>query len=122
MVAAVLVAGAMVAGCEMGVSCTLIGCADGVDIVWSGASSRDRGTLTIDGVSVSFDCATAGSTNGVFCNPNGLRLGRTPTDLRVEVVTPSGTRSGTFVVSYTTSRPNGPSCEPVCRSATVTVP
>ena len=30
-------------------SCTLIGCDDGVQITWSGASSSDHGVLTLDG-------------------------------------------------------------------------
>ncbi|MFO0626182.1 MAG: hypothetical protein U0325_11250 [Polyangiales bacterium] len=116
-----VIAGVVGTGCIVGGECTLIGCADGVDITWSGASSQDRGTLVADGVTYAFDCAAAPSST-VWCTSTGVRLQRTPTALRVDVVTPSGARSGTFSPRYTTSRPNGPDCDPVCRGATVTVP
>lgn len=110
-----------VSGCIVGGACTAIGCADGVSVAWANPSPRDRGTLIADGVTYAFDCAAA-PTATVWCTPTGLRLSATPTTLRVEVVTSTGTRSGSFTVAYTTSRPNGPDCEPVCRNATVTVP
>jgi hypothetical protein len=116
-----LLAGAAASGCIVGGACTTIGCADGVNVEWSGATMRERGTLVIDGEILAFDCA-AGPTAAVWCTPKGLRLTRTPTTLRVEVITDRGTRSGSFTPQYTSNRPNGPDCDPVCRGATVTVP
>lgn len=121
LLALALVAGAAAPGCVVGGACTLIGCADGVDVNWSDASSEDRGTLVADGVAYAFDCAV-GSSSTVACTPTGARLRLAPLTLRVDVVTRSGARRGTFTPSYTTSRPNGPDCDPVCRGATVTVP
>ncbi|MFO0610820.1 MAG: hypothetical protein U0324_47095 [Polyangiales bacterium] len=110
-----------VGGCVGSSSCTLIGCLDGVTVNWSGASSTDRGTLTADGVAIAFDCAApSGST--VLCTGTGVRLQGRPASLRVEVMTRAGARTASFTPQYVQSRPNGPGCDPVCNSATVTVP
>lgn len=115
-----LLASALASGCIGGGECTAIGCADGVNVEWSGATMRERGTLVLDGQTLAFDCSA--TTAAVWCTPTGLRLMRTPVTLRVEVITDRGVRSGSFTPQYTTSRPNGPDCDPVCRGATVTVP
>lgn len=109
------------AGCVGSNACTLIGCVDGVQVNWSGASSVDRGTITADGVAIPFNCAT-GSTSTLVCTGTGVRLQGRPARLQVEVTTATGTRTASFTPQYVQSRPNGPGCDPVCNNATVTVP
>ncbi len=108
------------AGCVGSNACTLIGCVDGVQVNWSGASSADRGKLTADGVTVNFDCAA--SSAEYTCNPAGILFRGRPARLSVEVTSAAGTRTASFTPQYVQSRPNGPGCDPVCNNATVTVP
>ena len=112
---------ALLPGCLVGGACTTIGCLDGVDVRWSSASPTDRGTITADGVVMPFDCA-ASSSRGVSCTGAGVRVQGRPARLQVEVITATGTRTGSFTPQYVQSRPNGPDCDPVCSNATVTVP
>lgn len=105
--------------CIVGGACTLIGCVNGVRITWSGRTTSDRLVVIADGTRYEVDVRSASAP--FWIEPDAVRFEGRPTSLRVELTTPSGTRSGTFTPVWTTSTPNGPDCGPVCYTATVTV-
>jgi hypothetical protein len=100
-------------------SCTLIGCLDGLHVQFD--SPPPDGTVIevngSDGMPTIMH-VVCGATNCDF----GLYFeGYTPPYLTVHVVTPTGEGISTYEPKYVKSQPNGEDCPPTCRSATVLV-
>lgn len=150
-----LLALCLIAACDSasggdGKSCTLIGCAGGLNIdfvrspwpagAYSVSVKLDGSQHALCAVELPFATATSSAT----CNApdvtlgtsgqmlptaqhaiTGLRIGGMPKTVHVEI-----TRNGVLEMAtdltptYLTSRPNGPGCEPLCTQANVnlTVP
>jgi len=109
---------ALFAGCS-GITgiCTLVDCDSGLFVqlaqtptgpyrieVFSGEDTPDH----------VFDCE-----NPSLCYPKFIDY--TPELVKIRVTTSAGTREQTAKPKYSVWRPNGPHCEPACKSATVTV-
>ena len=95
-----------------GAVCTLIGCSDSLTITFQGPfPPRYQIVLTEEGDTqplLVLECAAAAPcAEEVF-------LDSAPVVIRVDLVTELETQSGTFAPTYTTVRPNGPDCLPVC--------
>ena len=120
--ATTLAAALLLGGCEVSEprTCTLIGCTSGLTVT---LATRPAGAFRIElrvpGVAAPyvFDCA----------DPAVCANGATFEEIVPETATVTVTTARGIVVrevrpSYTTSRPNGDDCPPVCRQGTVTVP
>lgn len=98
--------------------CTLIGCSDGVTVVVQNAPPTPY-TVQVtlpDGSRRAARCEAApGCGAGVFVADVSAD------ELTVEVIGSGGRSSQVVRPSYEVSRPNGPSCPPVCRQARVQV-
>lgn len=113
--------------------CTLIGCSSSLEIALVGdylptdftvrITSPDAGSISvhcIDG-SADFDPADA-SRWSPACPAGGLSLRDfTPVELSTTVSWSEGEVTQDFRPLYSESRPNGPGCEPICRSARLQV-
>jgi hypothetical protein len=114
--------------------CTLIGCASALRVNFGAATIAPPYSVTIvaDGEPLMFECASAGLLSpdpggSAACDATGFSFPRAPRSATI-TVRPFrdgglGTaRTTTATPSYSENRPNGPSCEPVCRSGTVALP
>ena len=107
--------------------CTMIGCFETLAIEFEGFQPE---TYSVEVSSpsmetVRFECPTPGASNAsgfTMCTPNGVNLSEvSPDDITVKVSWEGGSKTETFHVSYETYQPNGPQCEPTCRSGKVTM-
>ena len=110
---------ALLAGCN-GISgaCTLIGCDSGLVVLLAQAPTgpyRIEVFSREDAPHYAFDCAVPGQCGDVRF------VDYTPESVTIRVTTSAGTREQTAQPKYSVYRPNGPNCEPTCRSAAVTV-
>lgn len=119
--AAALLASAIatgIAGCDSH-GCTEIGCGDGLWLDLRQPNSSPvtvfTATITADGVAQSIVCP------GPNCTENIVIVGGMPTQIRVDVSTSSRSAALEASPTYVVSTPNGPSCPPKCRTATVVV-
>ena len=100
--------------------CTLIGCTDGLTVA---LATRPAGAFRIElrvpGVPAPYvyDCPDPSR-----CASSALFEELTPESATVTVTTARGSVVREVRPTYTTSRPNGDDCPPVCRQGTVTVP
>lgn len=100
-----------------GRTCTLIGCADGVII---DVGSAPLGPWSIEATpngqpARTFSCAAGATCNFVRFDA----IMQTP--ITFKVTRGAQTRTEVLSPATTTSRPNGPQCEPECRSQRVTL-
>lgn len=114
--------------------CTLIGCASALRVNFGAATIAPPYSVTIlaDTEPLMFECAAGGLLSpdpggAAACDATGFSFPRDPRSVTV-TVRPfrdggfGASRTVTATPAYTTSRPNGPSCDPVCRSGAVTLP
>ena len=128
-------------------TCTLVACEDGVnvsfrftgrgtyvfDVLIDGAPTKCRATIPL----APNDRGSGCDRGEVFLQRSGSALPEAQQSLEgikmpaardAKTVTIKGTRDAvslgdkTFTPAYTTSRPNGPDCEPECKLATTTFP
>jgi hypothetical protein len=125
---------ASLAACSEEEPCTLIGCASALRVNFGAAPVAPPYSVTIlaDMEPLMFECAMGGLLSpdpggAAACDATGFSFPRAPRSVTVTVrpfrdgglATP---RTLTATPAYTESRPNGPSCEPVCRMGAVTLP
>jgi hypothetical protein len=119
------------------ISCTLIGCSDGVSIeivAAGGAVPPGQYVVTVDsgGTQREHRCRLPSSGGTVSCSTTPLiffadgkmsiEVAGIPTILTVTVAVDGTTRATQELrPAYTAHRPNGPECEPVCQRALATV-
>lgn len=108
-------------------SCTLIGCAaDGLVIELTSASGTPAGSYRVTAAGTvgsmglkqcDFVLPSTGSDPDCRVGESGVSWpGFAPTELTVIVARDQApAHSGEHTVTYEESRPNGPSCDPVCR-------
>ena len=121
-------------GCVQSQSCTEIGCTDQLTVNFAGTIGMPYSvTLQLEGKAASFTCDVNGVRNamGVMvqsCDNTSFVLIGAPASAMVQVTCGNapddgGTVdcTGTFSPTYTSTRPNGPSCPPTCRQGTVTL-
>ena len=125
-------------GCGTQKSCTLVGCADRLEIVLSPSfTGAYRVQLSLDGGAGDSFLCPAGALTGsgglvLNCDENHIVIGAAPTKVSVTVKaepaagdagpsTMPSDRTGAFTPTYTSSSPNGPDCQPTCRSGSVTL-
>jgi hypothetical protein len=107
--------------------CTEIGCVGGLEVAVADAAGRPvptfSGEARFEGRVVAFQCdPSLPGTAQVQCGSGSVRLLQAEGDVQLEVRAPGGGAfAGTLQPRYETSRPNGPLCEPVCRTATAQV-
>lgn len=116
----IVLAGAMLVGCSEVYPrvCTQIGCGAGLTVLFSTVPVGDVHVEALpEGETTprTFDCT------GSACSPGARFLDFSPDHVVVTVTTDAGSKQFDLRPQYQTSRPNGPRCEPVCRSAQVTV-
>jgi hypothetical protein len=100
--------------------CTLIGCESGVTVH---LASLPNGPFRVDvkprgasDVAYVYECS-----DGAHCQQNIFFPGLITDYLTVTVQAGAASRDTEVVqIQYTSHRPNGPNCEPDCRTATVT--
>lgn len=101
-------------------ACTLIGCVSGLLIAFDAPPTVPYHLEVSSGRPASsakyvFDCATPGQCASPLF-PDYL-----PETAIITVTTAAGTKTVEQTPAYITRQPNGPSCGPTCRSATVTI-
>lgn len=111
------------AGCApREVQCTLIGCADGLAVDFTGAQPASY-TLEARAAGhepVTVDCS--GDQAAFQCRPDGTFLPDfTPEEVTLRITWDGGEVERTVRPVYTETRPNGPDCPPVCRHGEVTI-
>ena len=110
----------MLLGCSelYPVTCTEIGCAGGLTVLFA---TTPQGDVHVEALAEgettprTFDCTGSG------CSAGARFLNFSPAHVVVTVTTDAGSQQFDLRPQYQTSRPNGPRCEPVCRSAQITV-
>jgi hypothetical protein len=115
-------AAVLLGGCEAlePKACTMIGCSDGLTVALElRPAGAFRIELRVPGAATPYvyDCPDPSR-----CASGALFEELTPETATVTVTTARGTVVRDVRPAYTTSRPNGGDCPPVCRQATVTVP
>lgn len=103
--------------------CTLIGCESGLTLAFEGAAPESyRFTLTAaEGETRQGECP-ATDAQDTLCFEDKVLLSRfTPDQVELSLSVGEQSLKQTFQPQYTTSRPNGPNCEPECKQATITV-
>ena len=98
-------------------ACTLIGCESGLRVVLTtppAAPYRVEAYVPGSAVRQMRQCNTGGTCDITFVD-------FTPAQVTIEVITTADTVRRDAAPAYQISRPNGPQCDPECRSATVTV-
>ena len=117
-------AAASIAGCGIDSchACTAIGCVDQLVIHFATIPTAPvrvelRERSPTDSVVRSYGCNDA-----LSCLTGPVFSDFTPKQLFVTVITSAGTRTTEIRnIKYTEYRPNGPHCDPICRSAALTV-
>lgn len=116
-----LLGAALLTGCAaFNEACTLIGCASGLRVQLDGAPSV---AYTIEvkvpgqATSQTFNCATPSQ-----CVGGAFFADFVPQTVQVTITVGTSVRTLTVDPQYSTSRPNGPNCEPTCTQATITIP
>lgn len=97
--------------------CTLIGCESALRVVLTAPpASPYRVEAYPPGSAVRQvrECTTGGTCEIKF-------VGFTPAQVTVEIITTADTVRRDATPTYQVSRPNGPMCDPECRTATVTL-
>lgn len=102
-------------------ACTLIGCESGVEVAFA---QRPDAPFRIEA-----EVPGHPSSRYVYeCDEVSRCGGRiffadfTPDVVRIRVVTAAGTTEQIYSPQYSESRPNGPDCEPLCRTARIMLP
>ncbi len=104
-------------GCGVSETCTLIGCRSGL-IVRVSALPGDSAAITLIEVGANSITLTCNSPDQ--CQEVGVLFAdRTPVTATVLVSSGDVSRSFDVVPQYALQRPNGPGCEPECRTAVV---
>jgi hypothetical protein len=109
-------AAALLAGCTSMVSCTLIGCDNGLVVRFGRAPAgpiRLEAIVPDNGVPRAIDCADAASCMLMFPDLVAEQV-------TLRVTTQAGTTTQEFQPRYEDLYPNGRDCGPACRQATVT--
>lgn len=139
-------AAVVVTSCNVGQVCTLVGCSSGVSVTLTSSAWQDGDytlELTSDGqreqcsfrvptivnVDSSVPVSCSGGSSRVWLDVNGRDAHQIVIHASVaaepKVLGLGLSRDGSVVFthsdmpSYVTSQPNGPDCEPTCRSATL---
>ncbi|MFO0609680.1 MAG: hypothetical protein U0324_41365 [Polyangiales bacterium] len=115
--------------------CTLVGCADALRVNFGAAALAPPYSVTIvaDGEPLMFECGAGGGLlspdpgGRAECGATGFSFPRAPRNVMITVRAfgdggLGSARTLTATPSYSESRPNGPSCDPVCRAGAVTLP
>lgn len=106
----------LLAGCrDAGRACTLIGCYDGLSVTVPSAAAVP---FRVEAYVASGGARYAQTCNAAPCVaffPAFL-----PQTVTIAVITGTDTASRRFAPVYTVTRPNGPGCDPECRSGSVT--
>ncbi len=100
--------------------CTLVGCASGLTVVLAAPpAGAFRIEVSVPGAAAAYvyDCP-----DPARCAPQGFFGEFTPEAATVTVTTARGRVQQEVRPRYTTRRPNGDDCPPVCRQGAVTVP
>ena len=104
--------------CNQGpITCSLIGCGNSLIVVLSGAPIQAQVTIVAtgsDGSTKTRSCVAVGGSCAVAFDFS-------PPTVTLQVSYDSQTTTRTIQPAYTIQQPNGPNCEPTCRSATVSV-
>ena len=130
--AVAVVAACATSACQSDVSCTAIGCVDGVGIDLGQLDGTDPLSISIDADTTHYDCEASLQSNAGNCagtpltlySNNGsysLRLeGAHPKTLTI-VISQSGREilNETVTPAYVQSQPNGPDCPPTCNWASI---
>jgi hypothetical protein len=105
-------------GCDLAVSCTLIGCSNGLSVSFDSAPTT--------GFRIEITSPGSAAKHVIDC-PDPARCGPLtfddfmPHTATITVTTSTGSRTFTRTPEYTEVSPNGERCGPTCRQATVTV-
>jgi hypothetical protein len=123
--ATMLIATLLLAGCA-GQACTMIGCGGGVSVQIEGMSLPENALVSLnDAVS---DACTQRNDLLVFQDESGVTISMMTADLPDHATVKVWSRQdcssdpvlvfeGSPQLQYQELRPNGPRCEPVCRTA-----
>ena len=98
-------------------ACTLIGCESSLRVVLTApppSPYRVEAYLPGSAARQVRQCSTGGTCDITF-------VGFTPAQATIEIITTADTVRRDVAPSYQVSRPNGPMCDPECRTATVTL-
>jgi len=132
-------AGTILAGCTLGQRppseqvCTLIGCGPSLEVALVGEHVPTDFSVTVDSPSGEFVNVLCTEGNARFDPPEAARWtpacpaggvtfqGFTPAQIKVSVRWSEAQVAQDFEPVYSEGRPNGPHCEPTCRSARVLV-
>ena len=119
-----LALGLGLAGCSP-LACTEIGCMNGLTLNVTDADGNPvdglSGEVTVDGVTMTFDCAT--EENVGYCNDGSVLLAiEQGTVLEYSISIERGDFAfGEITLDWTESAPNGEACGPICYSDTVDI-
>lgn len=99
-------------------ACTLIGCESGLEVLFDGAQTEPvRVEAEVPGRPGRFVLECDGTNR---CRGGVFFADFTPDAVRIRIVSAAGTTEQLYRPTYTERRPNGPNCEPLCRTARVT--
>lgn len=101
-------------------ACTLIGCDSGLEIILENEPAgpyRIEAFVYSDGPRYVYECS---STTG--CQDRVFLADFTPDRIFIEVIRAGGTERYEVLPEYRESRPNGPNCPPLCRTAIIRLP
>lgn len=100
-------------------ACTEIGCASGLAVQITGASTHDSVIVQVtdaaSSANVQQTCADAMQCRLVFSD-------FTPADVVIQVTYHQQITTSRLTPNYLVSQPNGPDCPPVCRNFTAAIP
>ncbi|MCO4763405.1 MAG: hypothetical protein KC502_17945 [Myxococcales bacterium] len=129
--ALVLVTAALVAACSSDAgggdgACTLIGCTDQITLRPldpSGALvTQVKGSAVLDGLTRDIDCIGGTPNAHVMCSSTGIVLFTSAATVTVTLHSGDlGVVDKVLSPTYANVRPNGPTCGPLCKQATVDV-
>lgn len=101
-------------------ACTLIGCTDGVAVE---LETVPQAPFSVEVTPLPGGAATIKECAAAEACGRTLFFEEVRADsVEVKVTSAAGTRSVRARLSYATTRPNGPQCDPECRQARVAVP
>lgn len=108
-------------GCGASTVCALVGCDSGLLVQ---IQNPPPGAISVQarviGATTAVYTATCPGANG--CTNAVFFADFTPGRVQLTITTTGGTRTQEVSPAYTVSQPNGPSCAPACRRATVPIP